>query len=39
MQVPEFKPKETLAWLSAWLKNEDWKPYVKPTAFELGAEL
>ena len=26
--VPEFKPSQTLAWLTAWLHKEDWKPYV-----------
>ena len=26
--VPEFKPAATLEWLTKWLTNEDWQPYV-----------
>ena len=28
--VPEFKPAASLEWLTKWLHNEDWLPYVAP---------
>jgi len=29
--VPEFKPPAALEFLTRWLRNEDWKPYVGPS--------
>eukprot|EP00301_Raphidiophrys_heterophryoidea_P007010 c12769_g1_i1.p1 GENE.c12769_g1_i1~~c12769_g1_i1.p1 ORF type:complete len:549 (+),score=114.78 c12769_g1_i1:1347-2993(+) len=30
--VPEFKPAAALEFLTRWLRNEDWKPYVQPAS-------
>jgi len=31
--VPEFKPKVTLEFITKWLKNEEWLPYVAPKQY------